>query len=259
MNADQTRCTTVLPWAGKIVLSHTRGVYVGPASDTAPHAHHAIQICLAMDGHVRLRTSPCRPWRTFDGVVIASDTSHQLDAGGAHVALVYLEPETTDGRRIAPRTADGLCALDRETTAALRSRLSKTEAADAQAVDRMVVECFGLMPLEAHRVDRRVARVVRHLGQRPEEPASLSGSAALVGLSAERFRHLFMREVGVPYRRFLVWLKLQAALRAMSRGLTLTEAAHEAGFADSAHLSRSFRRMFGITPSRASKNVQSVA
>jgi AraC-like DNA-binding protein len=32
-------------------------------------------------------------------------------------------------------------------------------------------------------------------------------------------------------------------------GGSLTDAAHEAGFADSAHLSRTFRRMFGVAPS----------
>lgn len=33
------------------------------------------------------------------------------------------------------------------------------------------------------------------------------------------------------------------------RGAGLTEAAHRAGFADSAHLSRTFRAMFGVAPS----------
>ena len=33
------------------------------------------------------------------------------------------------------------------------------------------------------------------------------------------------------------------------RGANLTEAAHLAGFADSAHLSRTFRAMFGVAPS----------
>ena len=36
------------------------------------------------------------------------------------------------------------------------------------------------------------------------------------------------------------------AVEAIAAGVSLTEAAHEAGFADSAHFSRTFRRMFGV-------------
>lgn len=45
-----------------------------------------------------------------------------------------------------------------------------------------------------------------------------------------------------------VWLRLQQALAEIARGSNLTEAAYAAGFADSAHLSRSFRQTFGIAP-----------
>jgi len=38
------------------------------------------------------------------------------------------------------------------------------------------------------------------------------------------------------------------AIEATIGGDNLTMAAHEAGFADSAHLSRTFRRMFGRAP-----------
>jgi len=30
----------------------------------------------------------------------------------------------------------------------------------------------------------------------------------------------------------------------------LTDAAHQAGFSDAAHMTRAFRRMFGVTPSK---------
>ena len=50
-------------------------------------------------------------------------------------------------------------------------------------------------------------------------------------------------------RRYLLWLRLQDAVRELAAGAPATDAAHAAGFADSAHLSRTFRRMFGITPS----------
>lgn len=40
-----------------------------------------------------------------------------------------------------------------------------------------------------------------------------------------------------------------AALASLSTGATLTEAAHAAGFADAAHLTRTVRRMMGDAPS----------
>lgn len=53
----------------------------------------------------------------------------------------------------------------------------------------------------------------------------------------------------VPYSVWRRWLRLQHALAAVQAGASLTAAAHAAGFADSAHLTRSCRAMFGITPS----------
>jgi AraC-like DNA-binding protein len=40
-----------------------------------------------------------------------------------------------------------------------------------------------------------------------------------------------------------------AAVRASGEGASLTEAAHAAGFASSAHFSSAFRDMFGMMPS----------
>jgi AraC-like DNA-binding protein len=42
--------------------------------------------------------------------------------------------------------------------------------------------------------------------------------------------------------------RLATAARAVAGGTTLTQAAHAAGFADSAHLSRDFRRLVGLRP-----------
>ncbi|MBV9228376.1 MAG: AraC family transcriptional regulator [Chloroflexi bacterium] len=56
----------------------------------------------------------------------------------------------------------------------------------------------------------------------------------------------------------LRWQRLLVALRTSASGASLTEAAHAAGFADSAHLTRVFRTTFGLPPSRIFKNSHSV-
>ena len=57
-----------------------------------------------------------------------------------------------------------------------------------------------------------------------------------------------MKEMGVAFRAYLLWLRLDFALTTYVAGSNLTEAAHAGGFADSAHFSRTFRKMFGIAP-----------
>jgi AraC-like DNA-binding protein len=78
---------------------------------------------------------------------------------------------------------------------------------------------------------------------------SLASLAGLAGLSPSRFAHLFAASVGIPVRRYVLWLRVQRAGAALTSARTVTEAAHIAGFSDAAHLTRTFRRMLGIVPS----------
>jgi AraC-like DNA-binding protein len=75
---------------------------------------------------------------------------------------------------------------------------------------------------------------------------SLPLAAAAVHLSHSRARHLFVEHTGLPFKTYVLWLRLQRAVTLYASGSSLTEAAHQSGFADSAHLSRTFRRTFGL-------------
>jgi AraC-like DNA-binding protein len=76
-----------------------------------------------------------------------------------------------------------------------------------------------------------------------------------VGLSASRLTHLFTSQVGIPLRRYVLWSRLRIAISRVQAGDDLTDAAHGAGFADSAHLTRTTRDMFGLPPSVLSRHV----
>jgi AraC-like DNA-binding protein len=96
-----------------------------------------------------------------------------------------------------------------------------------------------------------VRRVLSHLRKQQAvlDDLSLKKLAGIAGLSPSRFMHVFTESVGVPVRPYILWLRLQRAACDLMHGASVTSAAHRAGFSDGAHLTRTFRRMLGATPS----------
>jgi AraC-like DNA-binding protein len=62
---------------------------------------------------------------------------------------------------------------------------------------------------------------------------------------------LFKAATGQTFRQFKQWSALQHAARRIAAGELVRTAAMDAGFADTAHLSRTFRASFGLSPSQA--------
>ena len=107
----------------------------------------------------------------------------------------------------------------------------------------------GLAGKEARgAIDTRIRDVIRWVADEPDPPITLEAAARIAGLSPSRLSHLFVEQTGLSFKTYLLWIRLTRAVRLMTEGLSLTAVAHEAGFSDSAHFSRTFRRMFGIAP-----------
>jgi AraC family transcriptional regulator len=255
-----TACAALSAWAGRLFLWPAYALYVGPAADTTVHAHHALQICLGLGAPFRLRVGTRTPWRQYELAWVKPDRWHQLDGGGADVALLYVEPESPEGRalgRSAPCSAFALPHAGDLQPLQERLRGCVDPGGPAQAAAEAVREFLGVVVSTEpppSPVDSRVTRVLAHLRSCRERRLSAGEVAALVGLSSHRFQHLFRDATGVPFRRYLLWLRLIEAVQIAGAGGSLTDAAHAAGFADSAHLSRTFRRMFGLAPSALTKH-----
>jgi AraC-like DNA-binding protein len=122
--------------------------------------------------------------------------------------------------------------------AAVRLRIVKTTLRQAKSA--------------SSRLDPRIHRVLKTIPERLERTngVSLKTLAAISGLSPSRFMHVFTESVGVPLRPYILGLRLERACSELLAGATVTSAAHSAGFSDAAHLTRTFRRTVGITPSK---------
>lgn len=109
----------------------------------------------------------------------------------------------------------------------------------------------------AHR-ESRITTTIKYVSQLELKSVSASMAASHINLSESRFLHLFKQQIGIPFRRYLLWARLIDTIDAIVSGNDLTMAAHLGGFADSAHFSRTFRRNFGLTPADIFKNSRNI-
>jgi AraC-like DNA-binding protein len=220
-------------WTGELDLAASWGLFVGSGASTARHAHFAHKLVVARGADTSV----------IDGEALAagawlvrSGVEHQVLAGEA-IALLFVDA----GAHAAP---DRVAARDRIAEPLART-IEILRASDdaAERVDAARDLVSSLVPL----ADDRAARAAAQLLDDPTvATVDLADEARL---SATRLAHVFRDQIGVAPRQYRTWALLRRALAGMASGEPLTRIAHDAGFADSAHLSRTFTRMLGIPPS----------
>ncbi len=145
-------------------------------------------------------------------------------------------------RSLRCRDADGL-TVEEQAVALLGTILDRAYRARGEKAARE--------PRTAGRVQReRVGAVLAFLSGRFREPLSLGEIARAVHYSPFHLARLFRREVGEPVHCYRGRLRLGAALERLAEGADdLTCLALELGFSSHSHLTSSFRRAFGVSPS----------
>jgi AraC-like DNA-binding protein len=233
-------------------------VFIGRAGGVVPvHAHYAIQIGVGSEPGIQFRSTDREEWTSYDGAVIASRQPHSMEATVVPFnAVIFVEPETREGRALAERYLRdvGIAALSAEVLApvvpalfaAWRERKSVEAITNAA---RNVVRALtgGVEPSVVS--DERILRATAYIRSHLETPLTLEEVAAEAFLSPSRFRHLFVEQTGMALRPYILWRRFLRVWELLMEGTSLSTAAHAAGFADAAHLTRTSRRMFGFPPS----------
>jgi AraC-like DNA-binding protein len=239
-------------FAGTLHLWPNGVFFVGADMANEPHRHFTASILLGLDGPILFRAGAAREWSTVDAVMVAPNVEQQLDARGRKLVILQIDPESDSYAGIAHHVAGtGVRVLSASAVHRLRARLHDVGHSSRAALDAWAFTIGELAESAATRrpIDPRIKRALAIMKSDFLSPPPARKLAAAVGLSPGRLIHLFTREMGLPIRRYVLWLRLRDVIFSISAGATLTEAAHHAGFSDSAHLSRTFRGMFGFPPS----------
>lgn len=218
--------------------------YASPSIRSNSHAHHAVQVTLP------LRELAEASW-------VGADVPHGCVHEGP-VVLLFIDPESRLGRPLnwaasrdephsfdAREVADHAHELDAflHAQAGSRPRQSAREALTA-LVTHLTRQAPAPPPL-----DRRVLRVINLLRAAPGRMPPLPALAAEVELSPSRLKVLFRRDTGLSIQAYVLWLRQLHALYVGTQTTNLARVAHQSGFSDAAHMSRTHRRMFDRTPS----------
>jgi AraC family transcriptional regulator len=234
-------------WDGGFLLVG-RGEGVVP-----PHSHHAIQVVIGIDGEPAIQGER-GDFQNGRGFIVRPDAVHSYKPNGALAAMLLVDPESAEGAWLQTSLRDEITFVPdtRLTGCAAEFRRLVDQPFESMGVRELIGHCLQALSPGAppsRRLDARVTRVLSVIRRSDELRISIDDAAAMAFLSPSRFAHLFKQQVGLPFRHYMLWRKLTRAMLVIGRGQTISTAAHEADFADAAHLTRTFYQMVGLPPS----------
>lgn len=245
------KLTRLFLWPGK-------ALYVGQGVASDLHAHHAFQVGISRQQPLGVRLSQSLPYEATCFVAVKPQVSHQIDAHQRFCVFVWVEPESLLGQQLSrfigdaptrhgPSIAD-LLFPDTDLWQRAQELLIHPSEASAHALIDQVLPPGESPPIVRDPRIETLLALLQHAPLTTDVP-ELPVLANQVALSPSRLRHLFVEQVGISFQRYVLWRRLIGALLLSQQTGSLTTAAHQAGFADSAHLSRTVRATFGIKPS----------
>ncbi len=218
-----------------------------------PHSHHAIQIVIGIDGEMAIKGASGE-WRDSRGIIVRQDAEHSYNGKGVRGAMLFVDPESNEGAWLRTTLIDDITLVPdaRLTSCVTALRTFSERPLESMEIGEVIRHCVlslcaGAPP--SRRLDERVTKVLTAIRESDDLRMSVEDAAAMAFLSPSRFAHLFTQQVGLPFRRYMLWRKLTRAMLAIGREPTIAAAAHASDFADAAHLTRTFYQMFGIAPS----------
>jgi AraC family transcriptional regulator len=178
----------------------------------------------------------------------------------SHVASLNVELGGEWLRRIAELVApldqpaefggDDIAAAGAEVLRELR----RADRHSSLAIEGLTLEILAAAARRRQVVDRSAPRWLhdaRDLLDAQTGPASLHAIAAEAGVHPVHFAATFRRFLGCSVGEYQRRRRFEHARQKLAdRELTLAQVAVDAGFADQSHLTRTFRRFTGMTPSR---------
>lgn len=228
----------------RLSMMRGRALHVGSGELVREHRTPAYKLVIGVDADLGFscggRVGAVRV------VLVPPCVSQTLSTEGVAMGI-FMEA----GSSLAPYASPSACAeVNGKTRAALVAMAQaflRGDGRDEAAFCDEAYRVLGLASLGASQLEARSEECLRTLSRFPNQP--LEQLATSARLSSERLRHLIVEQTGMPLSEHRLMQRTTLAIERLLRGASLSQAASAAGFADHAHFTRTFGRLFGRTPS----------
>jgi len=246
----QASCNNFEPAPLLYIWDH-RSLSFSGNGQLAPHHHGAAELIVALDKPFESDLGQERR-HTARSLLIPPNVRHQNSHRDHICPILYLDAEGRDYAQLTASmaTIDGVYrdfTFESRAREVLKRILAEQPSADV-CYDMIHRAIFCDTTAGRISLDPRIAAVLKIIRGDPLTNYSADVLAERVGLSTDRMLHLFSEQVGVPVRTYRAWYRLKLASKLRFEGRSLTEAAHQAGFTDSSHYTKTFRKYYGATP-----------
>lgn len=228
------------------IIADSAALYVGPLKENSLHRHYAVQWTMSLD-------------RTFlleDSTV--SMQEHRLDSQGAPVLILLADPLSRTGQFLSALSQEDSILSPEQKNRIVAFVKNPTNDKSNEKYLYTILSILGMDDIEPSYPDLTLIKVLEDIEDHLAESYSVKDFADLACLSESRFQHKFTQEMGIPVTQYILWQRMKRAIRLSIQSRDLTSSAYQSGFSDSAHFSRTFKRMFGISPSSILKNSRNV-
>src|ERR1700730_14457608 len=205
-------------------------------------------------------TSACRVSSTSCILMEGMNAQRGAD-GGLGYLILYIPPELVRDAlagRALPFVADPIqqlvpaARLIASLLADMAEPINELSSAEiAVAVADGLVSLCGHPDRRKAAIDTRAVDLARdYLAAHPREQTSASILEEIAGTDRFTIARHFRWAFGTSPDRYRTLRRLALVRAAIESGRSLARAASEAGFADQSHMTRQFKRTYGLTPGR---------
>jgi len=221
----------------------------------AHHAHDTMSVTMVLMGSLCERVGAVEEIaRPLSIVVKPADTVHQDRFGPGGVRTLQINLSAREAADVADVHPSMRHWSWRHSSASARAFIALARALRQSANDVELATHDALASIDAEGpAGGDLPQAIRLVTSRLDDERGRSSAhelAATAALHPVYLARLFRRHIGMTVSQYVRRLRVRELIAGMTRpGTSLSVAAHAAGFADHAHMSRSFRAETGVTPS----------